>query len=54
MTHRAFISHLEVAGKIAVLHVVRALSMYCSLLCIPPPICPAQHCLVLELDQGYA
>lgn len=49
---RASVSHLEVAGKIAVPHMVMALSKYCSPICIPPA--QAQHCLVLELDQGYA
>lgn len=47
---RASVSYLEVAGKIAVPHMVMALYKYCSPICVPP----AQHCLVLELDQGYA
>lgn len=49
---RASVSYLEVAGKIAAPHMIMALSKYCSPICVPPP--PAQHCLVLELDQGYA
>lgn len=47
---RASISQLEVAGKITVPHIIMALFRYCRAICIYL----AQHCLVLELDQGYA
>lgn len=49
---RASVSHLEVAGKIAVPHMVNGTFQILQPYLCPPA--PTQHCLVLELDQGYA